>query len=149
MSSYKRSLNQPAPYFITEPRAVRDGYPMAVIVSKGDAIAYAFMSETFKDLGKLAFLRTGTPLPSCATRRFNSERNSVLRAERAIDETDLATWFDGSARIDLDEEIIGLGLYGYTLTVLSSEQLPEDPSEDEDEDAELQKSWTPRYAYGR
>lgn len=124
-------------------------YPMAVVVSKGDEIAYAFTSEPFKDLGKLAFLRKGTPLPLGATRRFNADQTNVLRGDRAVDETDLATWFDGSGRIVLDEEIIGLGRYGYTLTVLTSEQLPQDPSDDEDEDAELEKSWTPRFAYGR
>ncbi|AZV19257.1 ImmA/IrrE family metallo-endopeptidase [Mesorhizobium sp. M7A.F.Ce.TU.012.03.2.1] len=124
-------------------------YPMAVIVSKGDQIAYAFTSDTFKNLGKLAFLRKGSPLPISATRRFNSDPRNVLRAERLVDETDLATWFDGSGRIVLDEEIIGLGSYGYTLTVLTGEHLPEDPLEEEDEEAELEKSWTPRFAYNR
>jgi len=124
-------------------------YPVAIIVSKGDEIAYAFTSESFKNLGKLAFLRKGAPLPQSATRRFNADVPKVLHAERAVDETDLATWFDGSGRIVLDEEIIGLGKYGYTLTVLTGEQLPEDPLDEEDEDAELEKSWTPRFAYGR
>ncbi|MCG6118863.1 MAG: ImmA/IrrE family metallo-endopeptidase [Aquimonas sp.] len=124
-------------------------YPVAIIVSKGDEIAYAFTSESFKNLGKLAFLRKGAPLPQSATRRFNADAANVLRAERAVGETDLATWFDGSGRIVLDEEIIGLGKYGYTLTVLTGEQLPEDPFDEEDEDAELEKSWTPRFAYGR
>jgi hypothetical protein len=49
----------------------------------------------------------------------------------------------------LDEEIIGLGKYGYTLTVLSSDALPDDPLDAEDEDAELVRSWTPHFAYGR
>jgi Zn-dependent peptidase ImmA (M78 family) len=124
-------------------------YPMAVIVSRDEEVAYAFTSESFKHLGKLAFLRKGAPLPLTTTRRFNAEATNVLHAERAIGETDLATWFDGSGRIVLDEEIIGLGKYGYTLTVLTSESLPEDPLEAEDEDAELEKSWTPRFAYGR
>lgn len=124
-------------------------YPMAIIVSKGDEIAYAFTSESFKNLGKLAFLRKGTPLPIGATRRFNANAASISRAERAVDETDLATWFDGSGKIVLDEEIIGLGKYGYTLTVLTSEELPENPLEEDDEDEELEKSWTPRFAYGR
>jgi hypothetical protein len=124
-------------------------YPMAIIVSMGDEIAYAFTSESFKNLGKLAFLRKGTPLPVGATRRFNADATNILRAERAVDETDLATWFDGSGRITLDEEIIGLGKYGYTLTVLTSEALPEDPLDEEDEDSELERSWTPRFAYGR
>ena len=74
---------------------------------------------------------------------------NVLRAERACDETDLDTWFDGPASVRLDEELIGLGRYGYTLTVLSSEALPDDPEQNEDEDAELEKSWTPRFAYRR
>jgi Zn-dependent peptidase ImmA (M78 family) len=124
-------------------------YPMAIIVSKGDEIAYAFTSESFKNLGKLAFLRKGAPLPVGATRRFNADAANVLRAERAVDETDLATWFDGPGRMTLDEEIIGLGKYGYTLTVLTSEALPEDPLDEDDEDSELERSWKPRFAYGR
>ncbi len=124
-------------------------YPVAIIISKGDEIAYAFTSESFKNLGKLAFLRKGAPLPQSATRRFNADATKVLRAERAVNETNLATWFDGSGRIVLDEEIFGLGKYGYTLTVLTGEQLPDDPLDEENEDAELEKSWTPRFAYGR
>jgi len=71
----------------------------------------------------------------------------VLNA--AVAETDLAAWFDGSGRIVLDEDIIGLGKYGYSLTVLTSEALPEDPLNERDEDAELERSWTTRFAYGR
>jgi hypothetical protein len=124
-------------------------YPMAIIVSKGNKIVYAFTSNSFKTLGKLAFLRKGVPLPIGATRRFNADSGNVLRAERAVGETDLATWFDGPSKITLDEEVIGLGKYGYTLTVLTSEALPDDPLDAEDEDSELEKSWTPRFAYGR
>lgn len=124
-------------------------YPVAVIVSRGQEIAYAFTSESFKNLGKLTFLRKGTPLPASATRRFNANAENVLRAGRVVDETDLGTWFDGPSKIKLDEEVIGLGRYGYTLTVLSSERLPEDPLDEEDEESELERSWTPRFAYGR
>lgn len=124
-------------------------YPAAIVVSRDEEIAYAFLSDSFKNLGKLAFPRKGAPLPPSATLRFNEDKAKVLHAERAVAETDLSTWFDGPGRIGLDEEIIGLGKYGYTLTVLTSEQLPEDPLEEEDEDAELEKSWTPRFAYGR
>jgi Zn-dependent peptidase ImmA (M78 family) len=124
-------------------------YPMAIIVSKGNEIAYAFTSQSFKSLGKLAFLRKGASLPVGATRSFNADAENVLRAERAVGEANLATWFDGPGRIALDEEIIGLGKYGYTLTVLTSEALPEDPLDGEDEDAELERRWTPRFAYGR
>ncbi|MHB1104476.1 MAG: hypothetical protein ACYC0C_17220 [Devosia sp.] len=100
------------------------------------------MSESFKRLGKLAFLKKGTPLPDGITRRFNEDPGKVLRARDGGDD-----WFDGPARIALDEEVIGLGSYGYTLTVLSSEDIPEAPEDDEDE--RLEKSWTPKFAYGR
>ena len=124
-------------------------YPIAIIVSKSDEIAYAFTSDSFKDLGKIAFLRKGTPLPKSTTRNFNADPDNVLWGERAVGETNLAIWFDGSSKITLDEEIIGLGRYGYTLTVLTSETLPEDPLDEEDEDSQLEESWTPRFAYGR
>lgn len=124
-------------------------YPMAIVVSEGDEIAYAFTSEPFKSLGRLAFLRKSSPLPVSLTRDFNADVTNVLHAKRAVGETDLGTWFEGAKRITLDEEIIGLGKYGYTLTVLTSEELPEDPYDEEDEDAELERSWTPRFAYRR
>jgi len=124
-------------------------YPMAIVMSKGDEIAYAFMTDNFKSLGKLAFLRKGIALPVSATRTFNENPDNILNIERTSSETTLADWFDGSGQIVLDEEIIGLGKYGYTLTVLSSEELLIDPDDDYDEDAGSEESWTPRFAYGR
>jgi hypothetical protein len=57
--------------------------------------------------------------------------------------------FDVPGKVMLDEEIIGLGKYGYALTVLTSEALLGDPLDEEDEDSELERSWMPRFAYGR
>lgn len=122
---------------------------MAIVVSKANQIAYAFLSDSFKSLGKLSFLRKGSPLPAGETLKFNADETNVFRAKRAIGETDLMTWFEGPRGISLDEEVIGLGRYGYTLTALTSEALPEDPDEEPDEDSELERSWTPRFAYGR
>lgn len=124
-------------------------YPIAIIVSQGDQIAYAFLSDRFKGLGKLAFLRKGSPLPDTVTRRFNADPDKVLYGKRDCESTNLGDWFDGPRRIALDEQVIGLGRYGYTLTVLSSEELPSDPEEEEDEEAELEKSWEAKFAYGR
>lgn len=124
-------------------------YPMAVVVSQGDKVSYAFMTESFKALGKLTWLRKGAPLPASATKRFNASPDNITGAKRNHGETDLSAWFDGNSRIALDEEIIGLGKYGYTLTILSSESLPDDPDQEEDEEAELIEQWTPRFAYKR
>ncbi len=120
-------------------------YPVAIVVSQSDKVAYAFLSDSFKALGKLTFLKKGAPLPQSATRTFNADPANVRQAKRVCSVSDLANWFDGPKRIYLDEEVIGLGRYGYTLTVLSSEELQEDPELEEDEDAMLEKSWTPRF----
>ncbi|WP_214473424.1 ImmA/IrrE family metallo-endopeptidase [Mesorhizobium sp. dw_380] len=124
-------------------------YPMAILVSEGPNISYCFMSDGFKSLAKLAFLRKGTPLPDSATREFNRDPENVAYGRHLTQETTLADWFDGPAHIKLDEEIVGLGSFGHTLTVFSSDALAEDPYEEEDEEASLIESYTPRFAYGR
>ncbi|MDP1628485.1 ImmA/IrrE family metallo-endopeptidase [Parvibaculum sp.] len=126
-------------------------YPMAIVVSQGSDVCYCFMSEGFKGLGKpLTFLRKGSPLPLSATRDFNSDSNNVRYGKRQTTETTLADWFDGSKQIRLDEEIVGLGSFGCTLTVFSSDALAEDHAdEDADEEANLIESYTPKFAYGR
>lgn len=124
-------------------------YPMAILVSEGPKISYCFMSDGFKSLGKLAFLRKGMLLPDSATREFNRDTENVAYGRRYTQETSLADWFDGPAHIRLDEEIVGLGSFGHTLTVFSSDALPEDPCEEEDEEASLIESYTARFAYGR
>lgn len=124
-------------------------YPVAVMVSQADTIAYAFLSDGFKQLGKLAWLKKGSPLPDTLTRRFNARASNVLGAERACGETYLGDWFGGPKGPSLDEEVVGLGRYGFTLTVLSSESQRCDPDEEEDEDTALERSWSPKFAYGR
>jgi hypothetical protein len=124
-------------------------YPVAVIVSRDEQVAYAFLSEGFKQLGQLAWLKKGTPLPASLTRRFNSDASNVSQTRKACGETRLGDWFGGPKGIVLDEEVVGLGSYGFTLTILSSEAQMSAPDEEEDEDAELEKSWTAKFAYGR
>jgi len=129
--------------------AVCAGYPVAIIVSQGCDIAYAFLSEDFKGLGQLPFLRKGTPLPASATLQFNGARENVLTAKRLCASTTLGAWFDGAGNLPLDEEVLGLGAYGYTLTVLSSEAIEAETENEIDEEAELEERWTPRFAHGR
>jgi Zn-dependent peptidase ImmA (M78 family) len=124
-------------------------YPMAIVVSEGQNVRYAFMSDSFKNLGRLRFLRKGDPLPASGTADFNRMPERVLLGDSVCMDSTLATWFEGPSHIVLDEEIIGLGRYGLTLTVLSSEEITEDPYEEENEDEKLESSWTPRFAYGR
>ena len=99
-----------------------------------------FLSDSFKNLGKLQFLRKGDPLPASLTSDFNSDNERVRAGDTACNETTLTTWFDCPANIQLDEEVVGLGSYGLTLTVLSSDALTDDPYEDEDDDEKLENN---------
>ena len=124
-------------------------YPVAVVVSQGENVCYGFLSESFKTLGGRKFLRKGDPLPASATRKFNADVTNVRSGKSTCAMTDVSSWFQGRSSVTLDEEIVGLGSYGLTLTVLSSESLSEDPYEEEDEAAKLREQWTPKFAYGR
>lgn len=124
-------------------------FPMAAIVSQESNIAYGFLSESFKRLGSLTYPRKGMPLPESATREFNADPSNIQFGREQCAQSSFSHWFSGDKDLPLDEEIVGLGTYGYTLTVLSSEAVDEDPYEEEDEEAKLLDSWTPKFAYGR
>ncbi|PZQ45940.1 MAG: hypothetical protein DI556_21635 [Rhodovulum sulfidophilum] len=123
--------------------------PMAIVVSRGEEIAYGFLSESFKSLKPTRYPRKGMALPGGATRDFNSTPGNVLAGRRICGEASFSDWFEGARHTRLDEEVVGLGRYGLTLTVLTSEELPLDPEEEDDEEQRLADSWTPRFAYGR
>ena len=127
-------------------------YPVGVVVTQGEEVRYGFFSDHFKRLGKRVFLRKGDRVPSdVETWAFNQTPTNVTRGTRATCETTLGAWFDNGSNLALDEEIAGLGNFGHTLTVLSSEAIPMDPDDESEADEEdaLQQSWTPRFAYGR
>ena len=54
----------------------------------------------------------------------------------------LQNWFDSMHQQDVFEEVVGLGSYGKTLTVLTG-MYP--PDEDEDERTELEESWAVQF----
>lgn len=124
-------------------------YPVAIVVSRENYICYCFFSEGFKNLKPSIFLRKGDYLPPSETLNFNKKQNLVVAGERICSEAIFSDWFGTSRHIRLDEEILGLGKYGLTLTVLSSETVDEDPYEHEYEDENLEEGWTPRFAYDR
>ena len=85
----------------------------------------------------------GKPKAESLTYRFNANADRVRRADRDEATSDLRPWFGGRRERELVEQVIGLGEYGKTLTVLSGCA----PLDDEDEDDEdvLEESWTPRF----
>lgn len=116
---------------------------VAVIRSEGRIIDYAFMSDSFRDFRGLDWISKGTPLPTgSVTFDFNMDQRKVLRAERAKGVSSFQDWFNGRYRQEVAEEVIGLGSYGKTLTLLTG---MEPADEMEDDDAEFDEGWIPRF----
>ena len=68
---------------------------------------------------------------------------NVLQGVRVEETSNLQDWFGGKRKIEISEDVVGLGRYGKTLTVLYDINLP-DADEEEDEES-LIESWTPRF----
>ena len=97
------------------------------------------MSEALKDFPDLQWIRKGTPLPpGCVTAAFNANKANIELAERADGRSNLHEWFDSPYRQEVIEEVVGLGSYGKTITVLTGMEPPDEIEDDEDE---LEKSW--------
>ena len=116
----------------------------AIIISRGKQIDYCFMSDAVREVQGLEWLKKGMLLPQAsATRCLNEDCSNVKNGARMAEDGELQDWFGGRLQADIYEEAIGLGSYGRTLTVLSTQDLP-DPEELEAE-KELQESWTPHF----
>lgn len=122
-------------------------HAIAVIVSTGPVIDYCILSTAMKSLPDLTWLRRGSPIPqNTATARLNARPDAVLNGERIVDDVDALDWLGGKRSVTLCEEVAGLGSYGKTLTVLSSNSLVVEAESDDDESEEdLIERWTPRF----
>jgi hypothetical protein len=121
---------------------------VAIVISTGATIDFCFLSNVMKSLPQLTWLRKGTPLPlGTATAQINAAPGRVVRGERAEIEIDITDWLGGTQSARATEQVVGLGRYGKTLTVLtcSSLQTESYPDEEETAEAELIESWTPRF----
>jgi hypothetical protein len=120
--------------------------PVAIILSTGTAVDFCVMSKALRECDGIDWIRKRQPLPSkSTTRSFNSNPDRVLNAERVEGESALQDWFGGTLRLSIVEDVIGLGSYGKTLTVLHGIELPEDAEDPDDDEEKLAESWTPRF----
>jgi hypothetical protein len=124
----------------------RDG--IAVLMSNGEAIDWCFMSDGLKQAKGLSWVRKGTPVPGgTVTASFNARPENVRTGQRDSGDGRLNDWMDGERVYSVIEEVVGLGHYGRTLTVLTCKGLTmrvEDAEDEEDEES-LIESWTPRF----
>jgi len=120
---------------------------VAVIISTGQTIDYCFLSEAMKSLPRLSWLRKGSPVPQgTETARLSVASGRVLKGDRSVNEIDVMDWLGGTRSAMVTEEVVGLGRYGKTLTVLSSAVIGhEDDGDAADDEAGMVESWTLRF----
>lgn len=121
---------------------------VAVILSTGPTIDYCILSNKMKSLPDLNWLRKRSPVPqNTATARFNADRRLAAAGQRLSTEINIQDWLGGSRSVIVNEEVVGLGKYGKTLTVLSSENIRdrEDDDDDEGREDEYTERWMPRF----
>jgi hypothetical protein len=107
---------------------------IAVIVSSGRQIDYCFMSDRIRDLRGITWIKKGDPLPSGTTLDFNGDSSNIEEARQEEGACSLDDWFEGAPQVEVNEDVVGLGSYGKTLTVLFTDEELEDDDEDDDDD---------------
>ena len=118
--------------------------PVAIVISRGGTIDHCFMSEALTNVEGIDWLRKREGLPrNSATYAFNQVTDNVRRGIRVEETSDLQHWFGGRRSLEICEDVVGLGRYGKTLTVLYDIDIPE--PEDEEDEQSLIDSWTPRF----
>lgn len=121
---------------------------VAVIMSTGATIDYGFLSDSMKSLPELTWPRKGSAVPAgTETARFNQSPERIAQAARSESDIDIMDWLGGRRSVEATEEVVGLGSYGKTLTVLTCPSLVDETYQDEDDDDEedLIDRWTPRF----
>lgn len=119
---------------------------VAVIVTSDDRVEYCFLSNAMKALPKLEWLKKGTRVPfDTATHEFNQDPANVTLARKVEHQLDVRKWLGGDTSQIVAEEVVGLGAYGKTLTILSSSVNVTEEEDPDTEEEELIESWTPRF----
>ncbi len=108
--------------------------PVAVIVSSKGYVNWCFLSNALSEVPGVRRLAKGSPLPSgSCTAQFNRVAGNVSGGAKDAAWASLDDWFDDAPQIEMKEDVIGLGGYGKTLTVLFTEEAIEyDEGEDDD-----------------
>lgn len=118
--------------------------PVAIVISRGSIIDHCFMSEALKQISGIDWLKKKEGVPRhTATFAFNQIPTNIEYGVRLEDASNLQSWFGGKRNLEISEDVVGLGRYGKTLTVLYNINVPD--AEDEADEDSLIESWTPRF----
>jgi hypothetical protein len=107
--------------------------PVAVIVSHGRTIDYCFLSDALREIRGMDWIRKGEHVPTKSeTHTFNSDKTKVAAGVKSEAWTSLDLWFDGAPGIEMKEDVVGLGSYEKTLTILFTDELPDENDQNEE-----------------
>lgn len=108
---------------------------LAVIVSSGNRVEYCFLSDRLKDASNFRWLKRGDLIsPRSTTAVFNKNKANVADGKQEEGSCYLDDWFDGAPQVEMNEDVVGLGSYGKTLTILFIDEDLEDEDEPDDDD---------------
>lgn len=109
--------------------------PVAVVVATGKQLDFCFMSEPLRRIRGIEWPRKGSTVPNgTVTAKLAARPDHVASSQRLAGECSFADWIDGAPDCNCTEEVVGLGRFGQTLTVIWAEDALED---DEDSDDDL------------
>ena len=118
--------------------------PVAIVVSEGSRIDHCFMSLALREVPGLDWVKKRTSVPrDSLTAAFNADPANVRNAVREEGYATLDQWFGGNRAIEISEDVLGLGRYGRTLTVLYDMDIPD--ADDDENERSLIDSWQPRF----
>lgn len=99
--------------------------PVAIVVSADERVWYCFASRCMRSI-RADWIERATKVPAASEtgRHFTpGEARDAEREGRSF----LSAWFPNATRdLEFDEDVIDLGRYGRTLTVLHAAQIPDD-----------------------
>lgn len=107
--------------------------PVAVVMTEGSKVHWCFLSDPLKSIPHTRWLKKGSPIPPVThTASYNKQPENILGNVKEEAWSNLNLWFDDAPDIEIQEDIIGLGAYGRTLTVLHTSEPVEVEEEYED-----------------
>lgn len=120
---------------------------VAAVVSHCGVVEFMTASDSFRLLPGIDWLRKRENIPpDVPTRRLGTDIAWVGRCEVALEGSLLNQWFPDAAKQEVEEDVVGLGSYDRTLTVLVTEAAPE---EDDDQSQEPSDGYIDRWKEGR
>jgi Zn-dependent peptidase ImmA (M78 family) len=112
---------------------------VTVICSEGNRVKFAFMSEAVKARRDLTWIKKNSGIPvGTGTFKFNKDLENVYQGRRRAERAKMDIWFDCGGTGEVVEEMVGLGVYGKTLTVLSGDSLSDLEEEDQSDENDLE-----------